>query len=105
VFPQGEQDGRWYDDLFGLGWQLVTDDAEWKGLDPVLLTWLSGIGGTVIPLATSSTDLAAWFEMHDVRWALQRPEFYLFGTATDLDGAAALVAELRRQLQSPTPDG
>jgi 2-polyprenyl-6-methoxyphenol hydroxylase-like FAD-dependent oxidoreductase len=102
VFPQGELDGQWFDDLHGVGWQFVTVDSDWTGLDPALVGWLESIGGVVIYVSSSTRDLAVWFEIHDVRWALQRPDFHLFGTAMDLEGAAALVTDLRRQLQ-PAP--
>ena len=102
LFPQGEIDGRWFDDVHGVGWRLVTHDADWTRLDPALVGWLETIGGAVIDVSKSATDLVTWFENHDVSWALQRPDFYLFGTATNSSGAAALLTELRRQLGSAT---
>jgi 2-polyprenyl-6-methoxyphenol hydroxylase-like FAD-dependent oxidoreductase len=98
-FPQGEVDGRWYDDVYGVGWQLVTDDPDWTGLDPALVAWLESIGGGVIKVSSAATDLAAWFENHNVRWAMQRPDFYLFGTASDLDQARSLLVDLSSQLR------
>jgi flavoprotein hydroxylase len=98
VFPQGEIDGGWFDDLYGVGWRLVTVDPEGSHLGPAIIDWLGTIGGAVVNVTSSAADLSTWFEAHQVRWALQRPDFHLFGTATDLDGATALVAELRRQL-------
>ena len=98
LFPQGEVDDRWYDDVYGFGLRLVTDDPEWTGLDPALVAWLESVGGAVINVTRTARDLTAWFETHDVRWAMQRPDFYLFGTASDLDGATSLLADLRSQL-------
>ena len=60
---------------------------------PSLVAWFETIGGTVIPLTDSSVDLANWFKDHQVHWALQRPDFALFGTATDADGAAGLLTD------------
>ncbi|HEY1652944.1 MAG TPA: bifunctional 3-(3-hydroxy-phenyl)propionate/3-hydroxycinnamic acid hydroxylase [Acidimicrobiales bacterium] len=100
LFPQGEVDGGWFDDVYGIGWRLVTVDSEWADLDPALVDWLGTIGGAVVHVDASATDLAAWFNVHDIRWALQRPDFYLFGVATDVSGASALLQDLRRQLQS-----
>jgi 2-polyprenyl-6-methoxyphenol hydroxylase-like FAD-dependent oxidoreductase len=100
LLPQGVLDGRWLDDVYGTGWGLVTVDADLIGLDPALVAWFETIGGTIINLITEATDLSAWFEVHDVRWALRRPDFYLFGTATDRDGAEALLTDLRRQLRA-----
>jgi flavoprotein hydroxylase len=104
VFPQGEVDGRWFDDVHGVGWQLVTVDSEWTDLDPALVGWFETIGGAVINVAGSAPILIRWFETNDVRWALQRPDFYLFGTASNLDGATALLADLGRQLQPVPPN-
>ena len=49
------------------------------------------IGGAVVNVTSTATNLEAWFENQDVRWALQRPDFHLFGAATDPDwGRGAL---------------
>ncbi len=103
LFPQGNLDGRWFDDVHGVGWRLVTVDPGAADLDVGLVDWFGAIGGTVADVAGAATDLAAWFGAHDVRWALQRPDFHLFGAAADPAGAAGLLADLRRQL-APTPD-
>jgi 2-polyprenyl-6-methoxyphenol hydroxylase-like FAD-dependent oxidoreductase len=97
VFPQGEIDGHWFDDVHGAGWRLVTVDPAWGDLDPAVIGWFGTIGGALVNIA-GSADLTVWFETHQVGWALQRPDFHLFGTAMDLDGATDLLAELRRQL-------
>jgi 2-polyprenyl-6-methoxyphenol hydroxylase-like FAD-dependent oxidoreductase len=104
LFPQGELGGRWFDDIHGVGWRLVTIDSDLTSFDPTLVGWLETIGVAVIHITGSEMELPAWFENHQVRWALQRPDFYLFGTAADLDGAAALVTDLRRQLRPTTSD-
>jgi 2-polyprenyl-6-methoxyphenol hydroxylase-like FAD-dependent oxidoreductase len=98
LFPQAELDGRWFDDVHGAGWRLVTVDPDAAALDPTLVSWLATIGGAVIDVSDVATDLAVWFEGHEVRWALQRPDFHLFGTAADLAGATALVSDLRDRL-------
>jgi 3-(3-hydroxy-phenyl)propionate hydroxylase len=102
VFPQGESGEGWFDDVYGVGWRLVTIDADRSGFDPELANWFETIGGTVIG-DLEAADLVAWFEGRDVRWALQRPDFSLFGTATNLNEASALVSELRRQLGGGAP--
>jgi 2-polyprenyl-6-methoxyphenol hydroxylase-like FAD-dependent oxidoreductase len=104
VFPQGELHGRWFDDVHGVGWRLVTVDSDGADLDSALAAWFETIGGAVVNVAASAPDLAAWFEGHDVRWALQRPDFYLFGTAKDRGGATALLTDLARQLRATTPE-
>jgi 2-polyprenyl-6-methoxyphenol hydroxylase-like FAD-dependent oxidoreductase len=101
LFPQGDVGGRWFDDVHGVGWRLVTVDPTATDLDPALVGWLSIIGGAVVDVTGESKDLAAWFDAHDLRWALQRPDFHLFGTATDRAGAEGMLAALRRRL-APT---
>jgi 2-polyprenyl-6-methoxyphenol hydroxylase-like FAD-dependent oxidoreductase len=103
LFPQGDLDGRWFDDVHGAAWQLVTVDPDCTGLDAALAGWFESIGGTVVDVSGAAPDLAAWFEAHDARWALQRPDFYLFGTSKDLKGATALLTDLRRLLQPISP--
>ena len=102
LFPQGNLGGRWFDDVHGAGWRFVTVDPDAADLDSSVVDWLDSIGGTVVDVRDNAPDLAAWFVNNDVQWALQRPDFYLFGTATDVVGAAKLVADLRRRL-APTP--
>lgn len=98
-FPQAEVDGRRFDDVHGAGWRLVTDDRAASSFDPELTDWLASVDGAVIAVGDAVPDLRAWFEQHDVHWALQRPDFHLFGTATDAAGAAALVEHLRARLK------
>jgi hypothetical protein len=97
LFPQGNVDGRWFDDVHGVGWRLVTVEPDGARLDPAAVAWLGSIGGAVVD-AAGGGDIAAWLAAHDVRWALQRPDFHLFGAAADGAGAAGLIADLRRQL-------
>jgi flavoprotein hydroxylase len=98
-FPQADLGRGWFDDVHGAGWRLVTDDPAAGDLDESLGDWLGAIGGAVVQVGESAPDLTAWFAKHDVHWALQRPDFHLYGTATDLAGAAALVEQLRADLQ------
>jgi 2-polyprenyl-6-methoxyphenol hydroxylase-like FAD-dependent oxidoreductase len=102
-FPQANLDGRWFDDVHGAGWRLVTDDPAARDLDPALVDWLGSIGGAVIQVVDTASDLTTWFERHGVGWALQRPDFHLYGTATDASGAAELVGHLRARLALTDP--
>lgn len=97
LFPQPRIDGRWFDDVHGAGWRLVTDRHDALAPDPELAAWFATVGGAVVTLP-AGTDDRGWFERHDVRWALQRPDFHLYGTADDLAGADDLLAGLRRHL-------
>lgn len=107
AFPQADLGGRWFDDVHGAGWRLVTDeagDAAAERLDPELVAWFAALGGTVVGLADEAPALSAWLAAHDVRWALQRPDFHVYGTAPDVVGAADLLADLCRRLtRSETP--
>jgi flavoprotein hydroxylase len=97
LFPQGRLDEGWCDDIHGAGWRLVTNDRDIGTLDPEAVTWFATIGGAVV-VADTAKDLGVWFDAHDVRFALQRPDFHLFGTATDARGATALLMTLRDRL-------
>jgi flavoprotein hydroxylase len=107
LFPQGDLGGRWFDDVHGAGWRLVTLDTGRGELEPDLAAWFGTIGGAVVEVTGLAPDLDAWFAVHGARWALQRPDFHLFGTAVDLGGATGLLAELRRRLDptDPAPPG
>lgn len=83
---------RLFDDVHGAGWRLVTSDCQAEP-HPRLGAWFAGIGGTVVAVP----EMGDWFARHDVRWALQRPDFHLFGTAPDHPDP--LLADLRRQLE------
>jgi hypothetical protein len=104
LFPQGIVDGQLFDDVYGTGWRLVTLEPNARNaLDDALLEWFATIGGEVIDDAGRAENLATWCAAHDVRWALQRPDFYLFGVARDRSGAEALLADARRQLVLAAP--
>jgi len=98
LFPQGDLGGRWFDDVHGAGWHFVTVDPDAAALDSSLVDWLDSIFGTVVDVRGTAPDLAAWFVANDVQWALQRPDFHLYGTAVNVVGAAKLVEDLRRRL-------
>jgi flavoprotein hydroxylase len=99
-FPQADLGGRWFDDVHGAGWRLVTDDPAAGELDPLVLEWFRTIGGALVSIGETAPELSAWFRRHDARWALQRPDFHLYGTAVGAASAADLVAHLRQRLAS-----
>lgn len=94
-----------FDDLFGNGWRLITLDRDlvWamSGDD---LEWFLGLGGRVVVLGTRVEDVDGcyekWFADHGVRTVLQRPDFYLFGTANADADARALLGSLRAMISS-----
>ena len=65
--------------------------------DPDAATWFASIGGAVVVVEPDAT-YERWFAEHGVVWALQRPDFHLYGTAGTTDGATALLDELRHHL-------
>jgi 2-polyprenyl-6-methoxyphenol hydroxylase-like FAD-dependent oxidoreductase len=90
----------YFDDLLGSGWRLVTFDQDLVGALPGDdVEWFEGLGGRVVVLGTEVEDVDGsyekWFVDHGARAALQRPDFYLFGTANDAAGATALLGSLR----------
>jgi 2-polyprenyl-6-methoxyphenol hydroxylase-like FAD-dependent oxidoreductase len=110
LFVQGAVDGRPFDDVHGIGWRLVglgnhcgNDSGndwgdDWDALDAGAAAWFASIGGTVVVLTEPDAILTRWFADHDVRWALQRPDFHLYGAAPSSAAASALLADLRAQL-------
>jgi 3-(3-hydroxy-phenyl)propionate hydroxylase len=92
---QGMVGGRLLDDAHGNGWRLVTtgDPIDAPG-------WFTAIGGRVVALAEPDPWFDRWFAEHDTAYALQRPDFYLYGTAPTADAALALLADLRQDLTS-----
>jgi 2-polyprenyl-6-methoxyphenol hydroxylase-like FAD-dependent oxidoreductase len=100
LFPQPTVGGRSFDDAHGAGWRLVTDEAAAGDLDPAIVGWFASIGGVVVQVEDTSPQLTAWFDEHGVRWALQRPDFRIYGTAADVASSAELVEHLRRRLST-----
>jgi 2-polyprenyl-6-methoxyphenol hydroxylase-like FAD-dependent oxidoreductase len=100
LFVQGTVDGRPADDALGPGWRLVTD-APAPDLDPELQDWFRSIGGRVVTVAAGDAR-ARWLSEHEAAFALERPDFHLYGTAADPTSAAALLTDLRHRL-TPEP--
>jgi 2-polyprenyl-6-methoxyphenol hydroxylase-like FAD-dependent oxidoreductase len=98
LFVQGTVGGRPFDEVYGTGWRLVTMDAGAVQLDIDLRTWFETIGGRVVALKPVEADHARWFREQQTTWALQRPDLYLYGTATSASEAAGLLAALRQDL-------
>ncbi len=98
LFVQGTVDGRPFDDSQGVGWRLVTlDDDEIK---PSIRAWFESIGGRCVTLRRPDPVYTRWFAEHGSRWALQRPDFHLYGTADSAVGASALLVDLRHHLSA-----
>ena len=75
-----------------LATRVVGPDAPERRRSPV--TWSTGStrsAGRWSPSTDPTRCSADWFDDHGVRWALQRPDFHLYGTATDAAGAGRLA--------------
>ena len=97
-FVQGRDGGRMFDDVHGNGWRLVTLGTHADGIDPHERDWFATIGGRVVTVSDPDDTLAGWFTEHDTAYALQRPDFFLYGTAADPVAATSLLSDLRQHL-------
>jgi hypothetical protein len=99
---QGKDRGQRFDQAYGNGWRLLLlgTDVECIGRDE--RAWFEAIGGRAVALADPDPFLIRWFEEHQTTCALQRPDFYLYGTATGAPDATRLLADLRHHLTKGT---
>ena len=99
VTPDGPQR---LDRLAGAGWRLVLDaraDLRAPRTELDLGTVAIAPSETADALVERDGVVAGWFDRHGCRAAIVRPDHYVFGTARDADGLAALVAELEARLR------
>ncbi|MDQ2838568.1 MAG: bifunctional 3-(3-hydroxy-phenyl)propionate/3-hydroxycinnamic acid hydroxylase [Actinomycetota bacterium] len=93
-----------FDDAVGVGWRLVARAATDVRLGDDVAAWFASLGGRVVTvgpggdLGDPDGTYGAWLADHDVRAALQRPDFHLYGTAGEAGEASRLVADLRAAL-------
>jgi resorcinol 4-hydroxylase (NADPH) len=99
---QGKVGGRPFDEVHGNGWRLVVRGADAAPVAAVEQTWFETIGGKVVVLDEPDPWFDQWFIEHDTTYALQRPDFYLYGTAPTSEAATELLADLRRHLTRET---
>ncbi len=97
-FVQGTIGDRLFDAVHGTGWRLLAVDADVLRIDPDLRAWFENLGGRIVVLTDPDPSYARWFAAHGVAGALQRPDFYLYGTATTAGDASALLDDLRCHL-------
>jgi 3-(3-hydroxy-phenyl)propionate hydroxylase len=94
VVKGGEVGERHIDTLLAGRFTLITRD----GLSPLPIVW-NLLGGHIVRLAPGACEdadgrLDAWLEAHEARWAIVRPDRYVFATGADdraLDAALALL--------------
>jgi 2-polyprenyl-6-methoxyphenol hydroxylase-like FAD-dependent oxidoreductase len=93
------------DDVTGTGFVLVSSAPVSANVDPSLLEWFGSIGGTVVDLAlgTPGPDVGGrygrWLSRHGVVAVLQRPDFYVYGSAASANSIEELLTGLRDHLR------
>jgi flavoprotein hydroxylase len=94
-----------FDDVVGRGWTLLSNAGDPAArLDGESAAFFAGLGGITAHVGASGSlaDLDGtydgWFAQTGVAAVLQRPDFYVFGTAATPDEVSALVLDLRRAL-------
>lgn len=113
LFPQGRvrtpagTEG-WFDDVVGRGFVLASANGDpLAALDAETRAWFAAIGGIAAdvgpdgPLHDVDGSYARWFDATGVAVALQRPDFYVFGTAATSADVPTLVAALRAAISVP----
>jgi hypothetical protein len=94
-----------FDDAVGAGWRLVSPGTV--AVDPALADWFETIGGAVVAvdgepgLLDVDGTYGRWFAVNGVSAALQRPDFTLFGTATEPSDVNAVLRSLQERLATP----
>ena len=84
------------DQRFGSGWRLVLDASLAMPADvdeEVTVVALDAPG-----IRETEGVVSAWMLRHQCRAALVRPDHYVYGTAADAAGVAALLAQRRAAL-------
>ena len=100
------------DEFTGGGFTILTDGtAALDALDATDRDFLAGIGAAVVPLHDGTSRAEGYLDgsdgylphmrEHGHVAALIRPDFYLFGAATDGPGLKELIGQLREQLRQP----
>jgi 3-(3-hydroxy-phenyl)propionate hydroxylase len=88
------------DDVAGLGWRLFWDGRTREDCPDVAQHGMRAM--TLGGKHSSDADglAAAWFERHDCRAAIVRPDHYVYGVLRDLSLAAEACRELQVRLRS-----
>ncbi len=104
LVPQPNLDGEWFDDIHGAGFRLLSADPAPHNIPADLQQWFQSIGGKIVAVDGDQGAMRHWFESAGARWALQRPDFHAFGSASDTDTAVALLRQLRTRLTTEVPE-
>jgi hypothetical protein len=93
-----------FDDAVGIGFRLITAGPIGGGVPADLLAWFASIGGRIVDFAPAGglTDhretYGRWLAKHEAFAVLQRPDFYVYGTASAPGDVPALIEGLRLRL-------
>ncbi len=108
-----------FDEIVGHGFAVITvgggDPREM--LDAETLTFLDDLGAHLVPIVTPGTENDGQYGDVDLAYTayltyltgqsaqaiVVRPDFYVYGATADLADLPALIADLRTDLQPPTP--
>lgn len=102
----GATTGR-FDDVVGSGFVLVSDSAARQVLGPeedAILDRLKVRVVTIDPRADIDGTYGRYFAEHEVTAILYRPDFYIFGSAGDVEGIPRLVWQLGAAIPDPSAD-
>ncbi|SFL79856.1 3-(3-hydroxy-phenyl)propionate hydroxylase [Bradyrhizobium sp. NFR13] len=111
LFPQPwvrtTQGRRRLDSVAGTGWRLVLDTRNAPEIGTDLQAILARLDIRTIRIGSCTDDgfteedgvLAAWFDRHDCRAALVRPDHYVFGVAHDVSTLGSLLTDLAERLR------
>ena len=94
-----------FDDVVGRGWTLLAVGGDpLAHLDAEAAAFFASLGGIAAHVGDGGIEdldgtYRRWFDEHGVGVVLQRPDFYVFGSAARVEDAGALVGDLRRSLQ------
>jgi 3-(3-hydroxy-phenyl)propionate hydroxylase len=111
LFPQPwirtAEGRRRLDSIAGAGWRLVLDTRSELELSPDLQAIMTRLDIRPIRIGPAADDvlteedgvLAAWFDRHDCRAAIVRPDHYVFGVASETSALDALLTDLAERLR------
>jgi 3-(3-hydroxy-phenyl)propionate hydroxylase len=111
LFPQPwirtAEGRRRLDSVAGTEWRLVLDMRNELELSPDLQAIMNRLDIRPIRIGPAADDvlteedgvLAAWFDRHDCRAAIVRPDHYVFGVASETSALDALLTDLAERLR------
>ena len=113
LFPQGEvgADARRFDDVAGAGWLVVAFGRDaLGGVDSAALARFAAIGGRTVRIGDDALEdargvYAAWFGERGCSTAIVRPDWNVYGAATEGAALTPLLNRLADALATPGAAG